>query len=133
MSIDRLSNMVSMIKNASMAKKPVVEIMQTKECEAVAKVLKEAGFLSVVKTFKAEKASYKMLHLELAKDEFGDFILTDAIRVSKPGRRIYKNHSNIKKVANGFGLSVITTSRGIMSGDQARTKKLGGEIICEVK
>lgn len=133
MSIDRLSNMLSTIKNASMAKKEVVEVIHTKECEAVANVLKENGYLTEVKVFKHKGSPAKGLHLELAKSEdTEEFVLSDVKRVSKPGRRLYTNYSDIKLVMGGRGVLVLSTSRGVMSGKDARNKKLGGEILCEV-
>ena len=131
MSMDRLSNMLSSLKNASMAGKKVVETRYSKECEEVAKVLKEKGFLESVKVFKPEKTTVKRLHIELAK-EGNIFTLTEARRVSKPGRRIYKGADEIGTFKRGFGVMVVSTSKGIMSSAEARKKKIGGEIICEV-
>ncbi|KKS06252.1 MAG: 30S ribosomal protein S8 [candidate division WWE3 bacterium GW2011_GWF1_42_51] len=131
MSMDRLSNMLSAIKNASMAGKKVVEIMYSKECEEVAKVLREKGFLESVKVFKPEKTSVKRLHIELAVEE-NVFTLTEARRVSRPGRRIYRGADEIGTYKRGFGVMVVSTSKGIMSSAEARKKKIGGEIICEV-
>lgn len=131
MSMDRLSNMLSAIKNASMAGKKVVEIMYSKECEEVAKVLREKGFLESVKVFKPEKTSVKRIHIELAS-EGNLFTLTEARRVSRPGRRIYRGADEIGTYKRGFGVMVVSTSKGIMSSAEARKKKIGGEIICEV-
>ncbi|OGC38359.1 30S ribosomal protein S8 [candidate division WWE3 bacterium RBG_13_37_7] len=131
MSLDVISNMLSSLKNAAMAKKPYIEVMYSKESESIAKVLQEKQFLSEVKTFKPSGKSYKMLHLELAHN--GDFYnITDIKRVSKPGHRIYKKYADLKRVAGGLGLLVVSTSRGMMSGETAKNKKLGGEVICEV-
>lgn len=131
MSMDRLSNMLSALKNASMAGKPVVEIMYSKECEEVAKVLREKGFLESVRVFKPEKTSVKRIHIELAKAD-GIFTLTETRRVSKPGRRIYRGADEIGTFKRGFGVMVVSTSKGIMSSGEARKKKIGGEILCEV-
>lgn len=131
MSMDRLSNMLSALKNASMAGKPVVEIMYSKECEEVAKVLREKGFLESVRVFKPEKTSVKRIHIELAKAD-GIFALTETRRVSKPGRRIYRGADEIGTFKRGFGVMVVSTSKGIMSSGEARKKKIGGEILCEV-
>ncbi len=131
MSMDRLSNMLSALKNASMAGKPVVEIMYSKECEEVAKVLRGKGFLESVKVFKPEKTSVKRIHIELAKAD-GIFTLTETRRVSKPGRRIYRGADEIGTFKRGFGVMVVSTSKGIMSSGEARKKKIGGEILCEV-
>lgn len=131
MSVDRISNMVSAIKNGSMADRDIVEVPYTKECEAIAKVLKEKGFLDDIKVFKKEKSTSKMLSLKLSRD--GETIkLSEAKRVSKPGRRIYKGSQELKPVLQGLGVMIISTSRGVMDAREAKKKKLGGEIICEV-
>lgn len=132
MSIDRLSNMVSTIKNASLIGKEYVEIPHSNVCEDVAKLLKKEGFLSEVKVFKEKGSSYKMLRIDLAYDEDGISKITEIKRVSKPGRRIYKGSEEIRPVAGGYGISIISTSRGVVKDYTARNKKLGGEIICRV-
>ena len=131
MSTDRISNMLSALKNAAMANNDFVETYYTKQCEGVAKVLKEAGYLEGVKTFKPKGKSYKGLRLDLAKND-GAFVLTDVIRVSKPGRRLYSTSSELTPFYGNAGVLVVSTSRGIMSGREAKRKKLGGELICQV-
>ena len=131
MSVDRLSNMVSSIKNASMSGRDSLEIPFTSECESVAKVLKDRGFVEEVKTFKKENSSTKMLKITLAKD--GNVIkLSEAKRISKPGRRAYIGYREVKPVLQGLGVMILSTSRGVMDAQEARKKKLGGEVICEV-
>ena len=131
MSVDRISNMISSIKNTSMVGKDSLEIPYTTECESIAKVLKKSGFLDDVKVFKKEKSSSKMLHLDLSKED-GVIKISEAKRVSKPGRRIYKGFKDLKPVLQGFGVLVVSTSRGVMDGREAKKKKLGGEVLCEV-
>lgn len=115
-----------------MANNAFVETIHTKELEEVAKTLKKAGFLEEVKVFKQEGNSFKGLHLDLVKEN-GKVKLLDLKRFSKPGRRVYKSYKDIGKSMGGFGIFVVSTSRGIMDGSEARKKKLGGELICEVK
>lgn len=129
--MDRIANMLSSIKNAAMAQKASVEVIHTKECEAIAKLFKERGFLENVKVFKETGMPYKMLHLDLAYAA-GSPKVTQVRRVSKPGRRIYKGSQDIKHVVGGYGFSVVSTSRGLMTDAEARKKKLGGEIVCFV-
>lgn len=131
MSIDRLSNMLSTIKNTSLSGKSSLEVIYSKECEEVAKVLKERGFLQSVKIFKPEKSVVKRLHIELIKTE-GFISPVEAVRVSKPGRRIYRKAEDLGKFRRGFGVMVVSTPKGIMSAEDARKKKLGGEVICQV-
>ena len=123
--------MLSSLKNATMVKNRAIEVIYSKECEAVAKVFLSKGYLSDIKTFKPKEKSYKMLHLELSKDD-KTFNINDIKRVSRPGRRIYKKSTDIGLSKEGFGTYVISTSRGIMDGETAKKKKLGGEVICEV-
>ena len=129
---DKIAVMLSSIKNASMAKKAVVELNHSKETEAIAKVLKERGFLSEVKTFKPSGEAFKKLHIELAM-EGKNPLVTDVRMLSKPGKRVYAGYSDIRKVSAGYGVLVVSTSRGVMTGEEAKKKKLGGELICEVK
>ncbi len=129
--MDRISQMLSSIKNAAMARRKDLEITYTKECESIAKILKSRNFLSEVKTFKPQDLAYRKLHLTLVYEN-GLPKITDVQRVSKPGRRIYKGYDDIHRVQSGYGVAVVSTSRGIMTGEDARKKKLGGEIICHV-
>ncbi|EKD96130.1 MAG: 30S ribosomal protein S8 [uncultured bacterium] len=126
---DRLANMLSTIKNAYAISKPSVEMAHSKQMEEVAKVLEKAGFLKNVKVFKESGVSFKKLHLDLTYDN-GMAKISNIVRVSKPGRRVYKNYSDLKPVVGGFGISVVSTSRGIMSDSDAKKRKLGGEVIC---
>jgi small subunit ribosomal protein S8 len=132
MSVDLMSNMLSSIKNAAMVKKPSLEIMYSKQCEAVAKVLAAEGYISGVKVFKESGKPFKKLRLDLAYDDAGFSVIQNLIRVSKPGRRMYKGSSELGRYMSGFGVQVVSTSRGVMTGTEARNKKLGGEVICKV-
>lgn len=124
--------MLSSIKNAAMAGNPSLETFYSKECEGVASVLKENGFLEEVKIFKEKGSSFKKMKLVLAKEDDG-FRLMDLKRISKPGRRMYSSSRDLRRIAGGTGTLVVSTSRGIMSGQDAKVKKLGGELICEAR
>lgn len=132
MSVDRLSNMLSMLKNASMVRKVDVEVPYSRTCEDVAKVLKEHGFLDEVKKFKHKDSKFQGLNLKIALDSNGASKITDAKRVSKPGRRIYRAANEFGKFMSGKGVSVVSTNRGVISGEEARKRNLGGEVICQV-
>ena len=131
MSQDLLSNMLSSLKNASMAKNKFIETVHSKECEAVAKVLKERHFLEEVKTFKEKDSSFKRLHLALVYKD-GMPVLKNAKRVSKPGRRVYLGHAGLEPIYGNQKTVIVSTSRGVMTSVDAKKKKLGGEVICEV-
>jgi len=130
--MDTIANLLSIIKNAYMVNKPSVEVVYSKQLESISKVLESKGFIKKVKAFKFKGKAFKGLHLDLAYDDADLPVLMDIKRVSKPGRRIYKKASEIRPINNGYGLLVISTPRGIMSDEDARKKRLGGEVICKV-
>lgn len=129
---DTISDMLTRIRNAQMRNKDSLELPYTKQNEQIAKVLEAKGFLGGVKSFKYEGKAYKGLHIDLKYTESGTPAIQSITRVSKPGLRNYSKSKDIKKVLGGLGITVISTSRGIMSSDDARRQKLGGEVLCEV-
>jgi len=129
MSLDRLSNMLSALKNASMAKKVKIEVIYSKECESVAKVLKKQSILQDVKVFKPREKPHKMISLTLNR-EGESFALNDLKRISKPGRRVYSSSKGLRTLAGSHEIVILSTSRGIMDRVDAQKKNLGGEVIC---
>jgi small subunit ribosomal protein S8 len=132
MTIDRISNMLSSLRNAVKAEKPYMEFIHTKECESILKVLKTKGFVKEVKSFKPEGKPYKMLRVDFSY-EIGSTVLDEIKQISKPGRRAYAPYSELKKIAGGYGVQIVSTNRGVMTSEEARKRKLGGEVICEVR
>jgi len=130
--MDQISNMLSTIKNASMAGKKSIELDHSRMKEEIAKVLKEGGFLSEVKVFKEKDTPLKKMRIDIAFGEDEVSKVTDVQRISKPGRRVYLGYSDIKPVNANMGFLVLSTSRGVMNSKEARKKKLGGEIICKI-
>ncbi len=130
--MDRIANLLSTIKNAYLINKPSVETPYSRQLEEIALVLKKHGFVEDVKVFKFPNKTYKGLHIDLSYDDKELPVLMDLKRLSKPGRRIYKKAEELLPVRGGYGLLVVSTSRGVMSGQEARKKRLGGELICKV-
>jgi small subunit ribosomal protein S8 len=130
--MDPIANLLSKIKNAALVGKEYVEVSYSKEKEAIMRVLEKEGFVKKVKVFKPKDEPAKGLHIDLAYNDNRLPVIMDLRRVSKPGRRIYRKSTELKSVKGGYGLLVVSTSRGIMSGAEARKKRLGGELICEV-
>jgi small subunit ribosomal protein S8 len=130
MMTDPISDMIIRMKNAMMAGGDVVSMPQSKLKLAIAEKLKERGILSDVKT-RGKKAN-KTLELVLAKDENGEYGFTDVKRVSKPGCRVYFGVHDIRAVMGGTCFLLISTPEGILFGDQARKKKVGGEPLFEI-
>jgi small subunit ribosomal protein S8 len=129
---DTISDMLTRIRNAQMRSKDSLEMPYSKQVEQIAKVLEAKGFLAGVNSFKYEGKAYKGLHIDLKYTEDGVPAIQAINRVSKPGLRNYAKSKDIKRVLGGLGISVISTSRGIMASDDARRQKLGGEVLCEV-
>jgi len=130
--MDTIANLLSTIKNASMVRKSSIELPFSKMNEGILTILKEKGFIDNVKVFKHKDSVIKGLHVDLKYSEDNKPLISEAKRVSKPGRRIYLGSTELEFVRNGFGIGIVSTSRGLMTTEDAKKKKLGGEVICEV-
>ncbi len=126
---DPITDMLNQIRNAKAVAKPEVSIPFSKAKYEVAKILMQEGFIGEVK--KVVKVKTKTMKIVL-KYENGVSKILDLRRISKPGQRIYAKVSEIKRVKGGYGISVISTSKGLMTNKKAHKLKLGGEVICEV-
>ena len=128
----RLADMFLRIKNALERKKEGVDIPSSKVKVAIARILSEEGFIESHDAFMKDRKKFLHMRLKYAVDPYGKAeksVITDLIRVSKPGRRAYVSARKIPKVLGGFGVAIISTSAGIMTGRKAREKKIGGEVI----
>jgi small subunit ribosomal protein S8 len=126
---DPITDMLNQIKNAQAVAKTEVAVPLSKIKNEIAMILAEEGFVGEVK--KATKGKGKILKITLKYDNEVPAI-AGFKRVSKPGQRIYEGFSDLRKVRGGYGLSIISTSKGLMTNKEARFKKLGGEVICQV-
>jgi len=127
---DPISDMITRIRNAQLRTLNTVTIPNSKFRERILNVLKEEGYISNYRPSSNDKNS-KFLLVDL-KYNNGIPVIREISRVSKPGRRIYTKAESIPKVQNGLGIAIVSTSKGIMTDNDARTKKIGGEIICRV-
>lgn len=129
---DPLADMLTGIRNALKAQHPKVDLPASRVKAEVARVLKEEGFISAFKVIdeKARKGKTLRVYLKYAKSKQSP--ITGLKKVSKSGRRIYRGSKELKLVYGGLGISIVTTSQGIMTGRSARKKGIGGEVICEV-
>jgi len=126
---DPITDMLNQIKNAQAVQKTEVSVPLSKIKNEIAAILIKEGFILEAK--KATKGKIKILKITLKFND-GMPALTGFKRVSKPGQRIYNAVSEIRKVRGGYGLSIISTSQGLMTNKDARYKKVGGEVICQV-
>jgi small subunit ribosomal protein S8 len=129
--MDTVSDLITTIRNAQMVKKPSVEVPFVTLSENVLSVLKARAFILDFKKFKDAKKGYAMLHVDLSYLD-GEPAISEIKKVSKPGRRVYKKATELRAVKGGLGLLVVSTPRGLMSDSEARKRKLGGEVICQV-
>ena len=127
---DPIGDMITRIRNAQLRTLNSVKIPSSKFRARILDVLKQEGYISNYKPLSESKNKNSFL-VDL-KYYNGLPVIKEIKRVSKPGRRIYAKASSIAKIQNGLGLAIVSTSIGIMSDSDARTKNVGGEIICRV-
>ncbi|HQK63907.1 MAG TPA: 30S ribosomal protein S8 [Candidatus Staskawiczbacteria bacterium] len=126
---DPITDMLNQIRNAQAVGKAEVLIPMSKIKNEVANILSKEGFVGEVK--KSVKGGQKAIKIVLKYDN--DLpVISGLKRVSKPGQRIYERVIEMKKVHGGHGISVVSTSKGLMTDKEAKKSKLGGEIICQV-
>jgi small subunit ribosomal protein S8 len=128
-STDTIGDFLTSIRNASQANKAVITVQWSRLREGVAKILVDAGYVASAR--KAERDGLPVLELTL-KYVAGVPAITSIERVSTPGRRVYAGYSSVPKVIGGMGVSILTTSRGVMTDAEARRQKVGGELLAKV-
>ena len=127
--MDQITDMLNRIRNAQAVLHPKIEIPFSNLKYEIAKILEKNGLIEkAVKNGKKEKRTIEIT----LKYENKEGVIAGLKRVSKPGQRIYLPSSSIRKVKGGYGLSIISTSKGLMTGQEAKKQKLGGEILCEI-
>jgi small subunit ribosomal protein S8 len=128
--MDPIADLLTRIRNASAAGHEKVDIPLSKVKEGIVNVLKNKG---MVKNFRVVKDTRQgMMRVYLKYDSKGSPVLSYLKRESRPGLRRYVATTDIPEVRTGFGIAIVSTSQGVMAGDEAREKKLGGEYICSV-
>jgi len=131
---DPISDMLNRIRNALMVLHPTVSIPFSKLKYEIAKILENEGLVKKVekKGRKIKKVIEITLKYQKGEIKKIESVISGLKRISKPGQRIYVRSKEIKRVRGGYGIAIISTPKGIMTSKEARKKKLGGEIICEV-
>jgi small subunit ribosomal protein S8 len=130
MMTDPIADMLTRIRNAALARHDRTEIPASRLKAAVAQILKAEGFISDVRETEGEGPKRLTVVLKYSRDR--QSAIDGLRRVSRPGRRVYVRHDLIPRVRSGLGISILSTSRGIMCDRDARRLKLGGELLCEV-
>jgi|FrelakmetLWP11LW_1041352.scaffolds.fasta_scaffold04598_2 small subunit ribosomal protein S8 len=127
---DPIADMLTRVRNAGRVGRRDVKILNSKICQGVASVLKEEGFIDDYDSIDDGKQG--LLRVKLKYSVTGEHLINEIKRVSKPGRRIYCPVADLPKVLGGLGISIVSTSKGIVSDRKCRAENIGGELICTV-
>ena len=127
---DSISDMLTILRNGSFAKRVTVEVRGSKMSEEILSIFKKNDFISNIKLIKDDKQGVLRVYLKYFRD--GSPAILGIKRISKPGLRIYKKTDELPKVYGSLGIAVISTSKGLMTDAKAREEKLGGEVICHI-
>ena len=130
MMTDPIADMLTRIRNAGLARHDRTEMPASRLKEAVAQILKSEGFIADVRPSEGDGPKKLTIVLKYGRDR--QSAIDGVKRVSRPGRRGYVRHDQIPRVFSGLGISILSTSRGVMSDREARRLRLGGELLCEV-
>jgi small subunit ribosomal protein S8 len=130
MMTDPIADLLTRIRNGSMARHDRVELPHSRLKESVAAVLKAEGYLDDVRVSEGDERKTLTLVLRYGRDR--QSAIDGLRRVSTPGRRVYVRHDRIDRVVSGMGISILSTSRGVMTDREARKQRVGGELLCEV-
>ncbi len=147
MMTDPIADMLTRIRNANRIERPAVEMAATKLRARVAQVLKDEGFIldyqvglpvqdaegrTTFQTPVEPGALHSVLRIFLKYGPEGERVIRHIARASRPGRRLYRRHDQLRPVLDGLGIGILSTSKGVMSDRQARAQRLGGELLCTV-
>jgi len=127
---DLISDSLTRIRNAAMRRLDATTLIHSKSVEAVVSILQEKGYIDSFNVI--EEGVKKTINVVLKYDENGKTVINEMKRVSKPGRRVYKPASEIKRFKNGYGTIMVSTSKGVLPNDKAYELGIGGEVLCTV-
>jgi small subunit ribosomal protein S8 len=132
MMTDPIADMLTRIRNSVRVERPQVQMAVSKVKRGLAEVLKREGYIWDWSESAEQGKPGKQLLIELKYGPNGERVISHIKRVSTPGRRIYSGSRRLRPILNGLGISIISTSRGVISDREARQRNLGGEVLCEV-
>jgi len=132
---DPIADMLTRVRNGVMAGQSVVAMPASKMKAEIARILKEEGYISDYEVVEGEKPNFSILRVKLkyvGERRERQSVITGLERVSRPGRRVYTQKQDIPWILSGLGIAILTTPKGVMTGQRARKLGVGGEIICKV-
>lgn len=128
---DTIADMLTRLRNASAAKHKTVDVKNSRICEGIARVLKEEGYIHDFAILE-DGTHQGLIRLTIRYSPGGEAVIREISRISKPGCRVYRGVGEFPRVINGMGISVLSTSRGVLSDRQARQQNIGGELLATV-
>ncbi len=128
--MDTISAFLTRIRNAGLAKHEKVDVPSSNVRVGLATVLRDTGYIKNFKVVRDGKQGIMRIYLRY--NEEGHHVITDISRASRPGRRLYVRYAKIPNVRSGYGMSILSTSKGFMGSKEATEKKLGGELVCTI-
>ncbi len=130
--MDQISDLLTRIRNANLRQKDRVDVPHTKIKMEIVRILKDEGFIANYKTFFANGNKRGTIRVFLKYSPEKEAVIRGIQRVSKPGLRIYRSYREIPRVRGGFAVTILSTPQGVLTDKQAKEKKAGGEILCQV-
>jgi small subunit ribosomal protein S8 len=127
---DPVADFLTRIRNAMRARHQKLDVPASKLKAEIARILKEEGYIANYKP--TEEDGKKVIRVYLKYGANNESVIRDLKRVSRPGCRVYQGKNEIRRVQGGFGIAILTTPKGVMTGRQARREGVGGELLCEV-
>lgn len=127
---DPISDLLTRIRNALLAKHDRLDVPHSKLKQAICVLLRQEGYVDDLEILEAEPQDQLRIYLRYSNE--GTPAIQRLQRISKPGRRVYRGAEEIKPVLNGLGVSIVSTSKGVLTDSQARQMRVGGEVLCEI-
>jgi small subunit ribosomal protein S8 len=127
---DPVADFLTRIRNAMRARHQKLDVPASKLKAEIARILKEEGYIANYKP--TEEDGMKVIRVYLKYNTNNESVIRDLKRISRPGCRVYQGKNEIRRVQGGFGIAILTTPKGVMTGRQARREGVGGELLCEV-
>ncbi len=129
---DPIADMLTRIRNAGMARYSQVAMPTSRTREAIARILRDEGFIQDYEVLPGKVVGTLLIHLKYTRERHPRPVIGGLQRVSKPGRRIYAGKREIPWVRSGLGIAIVSTPKGILSGSEARRHGIGGEVLCYI-
>ncbi|GAA7900149.1 30S ribosomal protein S8 [Helicobacter pylori] len=127
---DIIADSLTRLRNASMRRLEFTQLYYAKIVVSILEIFKEKGF---IKDFNVkDKDKKQSVYVRLAYDEKGHSKISEVKRLSKPGRRVYKQKNELKRFKNGYGVIVVSTSKGVITNEEAYRQNVGGEVLCSI-